>query len=179
MVATVTCLKAAATTVHYFEVDGYYAKNDPEHRKASRRHGGATALPGLRGPVKPNRFESVPAGYVPGTDVRLGRLRDGEHQYRARVQADGMAAATFRHRDGVAVPRHVHSDENLAIVDHGSPSRLEALLTEKPSLRSASVGRTAPAPAGPEGHTVSLDVPVSCARGTRDALRAVPALSAG
>ena len=28
MVATVTRLKAAATTVHYFEVDGYYAKND-------------------------------------------------------------------------------------------------------------------------------------------------------
>ena len=42
MVATVTRLKAAATTVHYFEADGYYAKNDPDHRKASRWHG-ATA----------------------------------------------------------------------------------------------------------------------------------------
>jgi len=82
MVATVTRLKAAATTVHYFEVDGYYAKNDPEHRKASRWHGEAAALLGLQGTVKPKRFESVLAGYVPGTDLRLGRLRDGEHQHR-------------------------------------------------------------------------------------------------
>ena len=35
MVASVTRLKAAATTVHYFEVDGYDARNDPDHRKAS------------------------------------------------------------------------------------------------------------------------------------------------
>ena len=85
MVATVTRLKAAATTVHYFEVDGYYAKNDPEHRKASRWHGEAAALLGLHGTVKPNRFESVLAGYVPGTDLRLGRMRDGEHQHRPGV----------------------------------------------------------------------------------------------
>ena len=85
MVATVTRLKTAATTVHYFEVDGYYAKNDPEHRKASRWHGEAAALLGLQGTVRPNRFESVLAGYVPGTDLRLGRLRDGEHQHRPGV----------------------------------------------------------------------------------------------
>ena len=41
MVATVTRLKAAATTVHYFEADGYYAKNDPEHRKANGFRNGA------------------------------------------------------------------------------------------------------------------------------------------
>ena len=85
MVATVTRLKAAATTVHYFEVDGYYARDDPEHRKASRWHGEAAALLGLQGTVKPNRFEAVLAGYVPGTDLRLGRLRDGEHQHRPGV----------------------------------------------------------------------------------------------
>ena len=85
MVATVTRLSAAATTVHYFEVDGYYAKNDAEHRKASRWHGEAAALLGLQGTVKPNRFEAVLAGYVPGTDLRLGRLRDGEHQHRPGV----------------------------------------------------------------------------------------------
>ena len=85
MVASVTRLKAAAMTVHYFEADGYYAKNDPEHRKASGWHGEAAALLGLHGPVKPNRFEEVLAGYVPGTDLRLGRLRDGEHQHRPGV----------------------------------------------------------------------------------------------
>ena len=85
MVASVTRLKAAAMTVHYFEVDGYYAKNDPEHRKAGRWHGEAAALLGLHGRVNPKRFEAVLAGYVPGTDLRLGRLRDGEHQHRPGV----------------------------------------------------------------------------------------------
>ena len=85
MVATVTRLKAAAATVHYFEADGYYAKGDPEHRKASGWHGEAAALLGLHGPVKPRRFEDLLAGYVPGTDIRLGRLRDGEHQHRPGV----------------------------------------------------------------------------------------------
>ena len=85
MVASVTRLKAAATTVHYFEVDGYYARNDPEHRKASRWHGEAATLLGLHGRVNPKRFEAVLAGYVPGTDLRLGRLRDGEHQHRPGV----------------------------------------------------------------------------------------------
>ena len=85
MVATVTRLKAAATTVHYFEADGYYAKGDPEHRKASGWYGEAAALMGLHGPVKPRRFEEILAGYVPGIDLRLGRLRDGEHQHRPGV----------------------------------------------------------------------------------------------
>ena len=43
MVATVTRLQAAAMRVLYFEADGYYARNDPEHRKASRWYGEAAA----------------------------------------------------------------------------------------------------------------------------------------
>ena len=70
---------------HYFEADGYYARNDPEHRKASGWYGEAAAQLGLHGPVKPRRFEALLAGYVPGTDIRLGRLRDGEHQHRPGV----------------------------------------------------------------------------------------------
>ena len=85
MVATVVWLSAAASTVHYFEADGYYARGDPEHRKASAWHGKAAAALRLRGPVKPQRFEAVLAGHVPGTRVRLGRLRDGEHQHRPGV----------------------------------------------------------------------------------------------
>ena len=180
MVATVTRLKAAATTVHYFEADGYYAKNDPEHRKASRWHGEAAALLGLQGTVKPKRFESVLAGYVPGTDLRLGRLRDGEHQHRPgvdvtfsapksvslealvyaapktrarvvrahdeavqatlgfierellqtrsyeretgrrpRVQADGMAAATFRHLASRNLDPQLHTHAVIANMTRG------------------------------------------------------------
>ena len=82
MVATVTALGAAQSTVHYFERDGYYAKNDPEHRRASFWHGRGAAALRLRGYVRPKRFEEVLAGYVPHTDIRLGRKRDGEHQHR-------------------------------------------------------------------------------------------------
>ena len=82
MVATVTRLSEAASTVHYFEADGYYARNDPEHRKASLWYGGGVTALGLHGPVKPRRFEQILSGHVPGTKIRLGRLRDGKHAHR-------------------------------------------------------------------------------------------------
>ena len=82
MVATISELGSTATAVAYYEADGYYAKNDPEHRRASFWHGEAALAVGLRGHVKPKKFESVLSGHVPGTDVRLGRKRDGEHVHR-------------------------------------------------------------------------------------------------
>ena len=68
--------------VTYYERDGYYAKNDPEHRQASFWYGGAAKALGLKAHVRPSRFESVLSGYVPGTDLRLGRMREGEHDHR-------------------------------------------------------------------------------------------------
>ena len=82
MVATVTELRSTSAAVDYYEKDGYYAKNDPEHRRASFWHGEAASAAGLRGHVHPKRFESVLSGHVPGVDVRLGRKRDGEHVHR-------------------------------------------------------------------------------------------------
>ena len=82
MVATVFELKSSAMAVSYFERDGYYARNDPEHRRASFWHGGAAKELGLRAHVRPSRFEEVLSGWVPGTDTRLGRLRDGGHEHR-------------------------------------------------------------------------------------------------
>ena len=82
MVATVTELRSTSAAVDYYEKDGYYAKNDPEHRRASFWHGEAASAAGLRGHVHPKRFESVLSGHVPGADVRLGRKRDGEHVHR-------------------------------------------------------------------------------------------------
>ena len=82
MVATVFELKSSAMAVSYFERDGYYARNDPEHRQASFWHGGAAKDLGLRAHVRPSRFEEVLSGWVPGTDIRLGRMREGEHEHR-------------------------------------------------------------------------------------------------
>ena len=82
MVATVKVLRSSARAVSYYERDGYYARNDPEHRQASFWYGDAVKDLGLRAHVRPSRFESVLSGYVPGTDLRLGRMREGQHEHR-------------------------------------------------------------------------------------------------
>ena len=82
MVATVVELRSSAVAVFYYERDGYYARNDPEHRQASFWHGDAAEALGLRAHVRPSRFASVLSGYVPGTDLRLGRMREGQHDHR-------------------------------------------------------------------------------------------------
>ena len=82
MVATVVELRSSAMAVTYYERDGYYAKNDPEHRQASFWYGDAAKALGLKAHVRPSRFESVLSGYVPGTGLRLGRMREGEHDHR-------------------------------------------------------------------------------------------------
>ena len=46
MVATVRALKSSAAAVSYYEKDGYYAKDDPEHRDASFWHGGRRRISG-------------------------------------------------------------------------------------------------------------------------------------
>ena len=82
MVASLSDLSSSAATVAYFEAEGYYAKNDLRQRRASFWHGEAAAALGLPQHVSPATFERVLAGYVPGTEIRLGRARDGEHQHR-------------------------------------------------------------------------------------------------
>lgn len=85
MVATVTPLTSATVTTRYFEQDGYYAKDDPEHRKASRWHGQGAADLRLQRHVDPSRFEAVLDGSVPGTDTVLGRIREGEREHRPGI----------------------------------------------------------------------------------------------
>ena len=101
MVATVFNLTSASSTVHYFRREGYgrgpslpanddnqadyYARKGDEHRKASRWRGSGARALGLTGHVEPGEFRRVLQGYVPGTDIRLGRLRDGEHEHRPGV----------------------------------------------------------------------------------------------
>ena len=82
MTATVVVVRSSGKAVIYYERDGYYLKNDPEHRQASFWYGDAAKALGLRAHVHPSRFESVLSGYVPGTDLRLGRMREGQHEHR-------------------------------------------------------------------------------------------------
>ena len=82
MVAGLTDLTSTTMTVEYFSREGYYAKNDPRQRRASFWHGGAARALGMAKHVSPRAFERILLGHVPGTDIRLGRARDGEHQHR-------------------------------------------------------------------------------------------------
>ena len=82
MVGTVVVVPSSGKAVIYYVRDGYYLKNDPEHRQASFWYGDAAKALGLRAHVHPSRFEAVLSGYVPGTDLRLGRMREGQHEHR-------------------------------------------------------------------------------------------------
>ena len=77
----VSAVSSASGATRYYERDGYYANDDPEHRKGSFWHGKAAEELGLSKQVDPADFHHVLEGHVPDSDIRLGRVRDGEHQH--------------------------------------------------------------------------------------------------
>ncbi|MCY3701864.1 MAG: conjugative relaxase [Rhodospirillales bacterium] len=81
---SIGAIASAAQGASYYEKDGYYAQDDPEHREASAWFGkGAEAL-GLSGPVDPDTFRAILEGKVPdGSGTELGkRGPDGEITHR-------------------------------------------------------------------------------------------------
>ncbi len=85
MVASIGAVASPSQGASYYERDGYYAKDDPEHRAASAWAGRGAAELGLEGPVDPDVFKSVLEGAVPdGSGQRLGkRGKDGEIHHRS------------------------------------------------------------------------------------------------
>ena len=84
MVASIGAVAAPAQGASYYERDGYYAKDDPEHREASAWAGKGAEELGLKGPVDPATFRAVLEGKVPdGSGTELGRRgKDGEILHR-------------------------------------------------------------------------------------------------
>ncbi|MDE0711414.1 MAG: conjugative relaxase [Rhodospirillales bacterium] len=81
---SIGAIASAAQGASYYEQDGYYTKDDPEHREASAWFGkGAEAL-GLNGPVDSDTFRAILEGKVPdGSGTELGRRGpDGEITHR-------------------------------------------------------------------------------------------------
>ena len=71
---SIGALASAAQGASYYERDGYYAKDDPDHRAASAWAGKGAEELGLKGPVDPDTFRAILEGKVPdGSDTRLGR----------------------------------------------------------------------------------------------------------
>ena len=81
---SIGALASAAQGASYYERDGYYAKDDPDHRAASAWVGKGAEELGLKGPVDPDTFRAILEGRVPdGSDTRLGRRgKDGEILHR-------------------------------------------------------------------------------------------------
>ena len=84
MVASIGAVAAPSQGASYYERDGYYAKDDPEHRASSAWAGRGAAELGLEGAVDPDAFRAVLEGHVPdGSGRRLGRMgKDGEIAHR-------------------------------------------------------------------------------------------------
>ena len=84
MVASIGQVTSPSQGASYYERDGYYAKDDPEHHAASAWAGRGAADLGLEGPVDSDVFKAILGGVVPdGTDTRLGRTTgDGELHHR-------------------------------------------------------------------------------------------------
>ncbi len=109
MVASIGAIASAAQGASYYEKDGYYAKDDPEHRDASAWFGkGAEAL-GLSGPVDAETFKAILEGKVPdGSGTELGRRgKDGEITHRPGRDL------TFSAPKSVSIAALVGGDERI------------------------------------------------------------------
>ena len=82
MVASIGKIASPSQGASYYERDGYYAKDDPAHKEASRWAGkGAEAL-GLSGPVDPDAFRQILEGRVPDGPQLGKRGKDGDIRHR-------------------------------------------------------------------------------------------------
>ena len=81
---SIGALSSAAQGASYYERDGYYAKDDREHREASAWAGRGADELGLSGPVDAEMFREVLEGKVPdGSGTQLGRRgKDGTVEHR-------------------------------------------------------------------------------------------------
>ena len=84
MVASIGAVASPSQGASYYERDGYYDKDSPEHRAASAWAGRGASELGLEGPVDPDIFKAVLQGEVPdGSGKRLGRrIGDGDIHHR-------------------------------------------------------------------------------------------------
>ena len=126
MVATVRNLTSSSATVEYFRYEaGYYigSKGDAgalrakreEHREASAWHGcGAEALglkPGAR--VSSRAFERLLQGHVPGTEIRLGRVRHGGYERRPGFDLTFSAPKSVSLAALLPTERHPRGDRSV------------------------------------------------------------------
>ncbi len=128
---SIGALSSAAQGASYYERDGYYAKDDPEHRDASAWFGkGAEAL-GLSGPVDAETFKAILEGKVPdGSGTELGRRgKDGEITHRPGRDL------TFSAPKSVSIAALVGGDERI-VGAHDRAVKATLAWVEKNAVRT-------------------------------------------
>ena len=111
---SIGALASAAQGASYYERDGYYAKDDPEHQAASAWAGKGAEELGLKGPVDPDTIRAILEGKVPdGSDTRLGRRgKDGEILHRPGRDL------TFSAPKSVSIAGLVGGDDHIVEAHH-------------------------------------------------------------
>ena len=106
---SIGALASAAQGVRYYEHDGYYAKDDLDHKSASAWTGKGAEELGLEGPVDADVFRAVLEGSVPdGSGRQLGRRgKDGEVLHRPGRDL------TFSAPKSVSIAALVGGDERI------------------------------------------------------------------
>ena len=106
---SIGALASAAQGAGYYERDGYYAKDDPEHKSASAWAGKGAAELGLHGEVDADVFRTVLEGKVPdGSGRQLGR-RGNEGEILHRPGRD----LTFSAPKSVSIAALVGGDKRI------------------------------------------------------------------
>ena len=106
---SIGALASAAQGASYYERDGYYAKDDPEHKSASAWAGKGAVELGLHGEVDADVFRTVLEGKVPdGSGRQLGR-RGNEGEILHRPGRD----LTFSAPKSVSIAALVGGDKRI------------------------------------------------------------------
>ena len=142
MVVSIGAISSAAQGVSYFERDGYYAKDDPEHLEASAWEGKGAEVLGLSGPVDPGVFRDVLEGTVPdGSGRRLGRPeKDGSISHRPGRDL------TFSAPKSVSLVAMLGDDANVVAAHDAAVKRTLAWLeatTIQTRMKDPETGRLA------------------------------------
>ena len=124
-------IASAAHGAGYYERDGFYTKDDPEHREASAWSGKGAEVLGLAGPVDADTFRAILEGKVPdGSGTELGkRGRDGEITHRPGRDL------TFSAPKSVSIAALVGGDERIVGV-HGRAVKATLAWVEKNAVQT-------------------------------------------
>ena len=148
---------ASASEASNYMLHEYLVRNDEAHRTANRWHGGGAEALGLSQRVSRRRFVAVLEGHVPGTDIRLGRVVDGEHQHHPGVvkhalltprnPARSMGYHADRHRTRAPINSSGSAGQSASIKLPSQAGPAPRRRRARPPLWPRSKGASAPSSA--------------------------------